>query len=126
MQNVKGSKIITLGGKEYELVPSFRGLQEIEKKADAGLVSILSRAAKKDIRVTDMAAVIYGGMLGNRAIKQKDRLEFEEIGDLITEHGMMGIVSDVLLFLSDIVMAGHEEQPAGEAEGKDSPAREHA
>ena len=125
MQNVKGSKIIKLDGKDVELVPSFRGLQEIEKRADAGLVAILSRAAKKDIRVTDMAAIIYGGMIGNRAIKPNDRLEFDDIGDILTNGGMMPIVADALLFLSDIVMAGHEEQPAGEAEGKEV-AREHA
>lgn len=125
MHNVKGSKIIKFDGKDVELVPSFRGLQEIEKRADAGLVSILARAAKKDIRVTDMAAVIYGGMLGNRTIKPKDRLEFEDIGDILTRDGMMGVVADVLLFLSDIVMAGHEEQPAGGVEGKEA-ARDHA
>lgn len=121
---VKLTRTLTLDNKEVTLVASFRGMQKIEELTGTGLIAILQRASKKDVRITDLAAVIYGGMYGNPDIKGKDRLSFDTIGELITSQGHMKIATDVLLFLSDIVMAGHEEQPAGEAMGSEA-AREH-
>jgi hypothetical protein len=115
---LKVTRKINFFGRDIELVASFKGMQEIEKAADAGLVSILHRAGKKDIRIGDMAAIIYGGMLGNRSIRPKDQLSLDAIGESLTNNGVLSLVEDCLLFLSDIVMAGHKEQAAGEAQGE--------
>ena len=124
---VKITKTININDKEYTLVASFRALQEIERVLGTGLLEILHRAKRKDIKITEVAAVIYGGLYGNKDLKKHERLSFEQVGELIAEHGFMKYAPDVLLFLSDVVMAGHEEQTAGEETGKATEAsRDHA
>jgi hypothetical protein len=96
-----GEKEIILGGKKYFLKMNFLAQAEAENRLQVGIWAIAQRIMRKIFGIQDLAAVIYGGILGYYGNQKDPPLSYEEVGDLIIIEGQVKfvpIVSDLLTF----------------------------
>jgi len=103
---------VTLGGRTYDLVPSFGALVRIEQALGAGLGALLLRFLKREHGVTDTARILYEGIvarLGNAAP------DYEAVGALVVREGL-DAVSPAALDLLAAALRGLERFAAEKAE----------
>lgn len=95
---------IELCGKNYLLKPSFKALVLIEKHAESSIVHIIERYTKYDTRCKDVAAILYGLMVG---ADPEFKMSFDQIGELVYEHscekGMTGISLEAFTLISNVL-----------------------
>ena len=88
---------VTLGGKTYDLKPTFGALTRIEQTLDAGLGALLLRFLWREYGVADTTRIIYEGIvagLGN------DAPEYEEVGALVMREGVEAVAPAALDMLT--------------------------
>lgn len=85
MNKLRGEVKVTIEGKEYTLSSSFHAVMEAEDAAGKGVNEIAYRAAKGDVAMKDVAAVIYGGLVGSGISKYS----FLKIGAIVRKEGMI-------------------------------------
>lgn len=86
----KNSIIVTLGGQEVRLKPTFQGIMDMEEKL-GGLIALAMRASEGDFGLKEATVIVWATM--------EERLAFEAVGELILEKGLArisGVVRDVL------------------------------
>lgn len=106
---VRGEWKLTMGGREFILIPRFQQIARIE----AGLGrSILQAVASGGFGIADLAMII-----DNLAKKQKPPISREEIGDMILEEGMEAVVPVIEMLVTRVTRgSGNRDQSeAGEA-----------
>lgn len=113
MNKRRGEIAIELGGQKYVLAPEFHGLAVAEEKAGMSLHDLSIKCQKKFPSVREIAALIYGGMVGAQGDKLK--LTYEEVGQLVVKAGMNAAVSVasefLVLALTGEVKVGSEVEP---------------
>jgi len=99
---VIGEVEIKIDGKEYILKPSFVAINEIESKAGKGVFSIANDISEAKVKLIDMVAIIYGGMLGGfDGDRSKMPFSFEELGDKILSEGYASYVQPATIFFAN-------------------------
>jgi len=76
---------VTLGGRTYDVVPTFGALVRIEQALGAGLGALLLRFLERRHGVTDTTRILYEGIvarLGNAAP------DYEAVGALVVREGL--------------------------------------
>jgi len=84
---------VTLGGKTYDLKPTFGALTRIEQTLDAGLGALLLRFLRREHGVTDTTRIIYEGIVAGHG---NDAPEYEEIGALVVREGLEAVAPAAL------------------------------
>lgn len=75
----RNSVIITLGGTEYRLKPTFQAIMDIEERL-GGIIGLAVKAADGDFGLKEMTVIIWATM--------EDGLAFEQVGKLILSEGI--------------------------------------
>lgn len=83
---LRGEADITLAGKDYLLKLDLATIRQIEIMTGAGWQGLITRAFSGDLRLNDIAGVIWGGIIGGGST---DPPEFEEIAELVYAEGMV-------------------------------------
>lgn len=91
----RGQIEIELCGKKYVLTPSFEAICEIETAAGIGIPAMFLKARKGHMGIKDVAAVIYGGIVGTG----KYEISFNEVGSLVRKSGLADLVKPVHMML---------------------------
>jgi hypothetical protein len=78
---------IELGGKSYDLRPTFEGLLVLEDRANKTLSEVFDNFVKGKVGVRDISAVIYAGLYGANGNKNPS-MSYEEIGNLVIQAGV--------------------------------------
>ena len=115
---------VTLGGKTYDLKPSFGALVRIEQTLDAGLGVLLLRFLRREHGVADTTRIIYEGIV---AAAGNDAPEYDEVGALVMREGIEAVAPAALdmltaalrglqKFASDKVEDAEQVANAGEGE----------
>ncbi len=110
--DIAGEITIKLGEKEYVLRPAFSALRKLEVLSSTGIIALTQRLSAMDIRIADVAAVVWAGILGS---KIKDPPSYDEIGEMILANGMASYIKPVADFLTKAVTAGRVEGEAKKA-----------
>ncbi len=115
---------VTLGGKTYDLKPTFGALVRIEQTLGAGLGALLLRFLRREHGVSDTTRIVYEGIVAGAG---NDAPEFEEIGTLIVHEGIEAAAPAALDMLTAALRglekfaadkAGDAEQAAAAGEGE--------
>ncbi len=88
---------VTLGGKTYDLKPTFGALVRIEQTLDAGLGVLLLRFLRREHGVADTTRIVYEGIV---AAAGNDAPEYEEIGALVMREGIEAVAPAALDMLT--------------------------
>ncbi len=114
--DLRGEIAITFGegtdAKSFVLRPSFSALRKLETHIGMGVLALVQRLGQKDVRITDLAAVVWAGIIGS---KIKDPPSLDDVGDMIYEKGMVNVIPVVGSFLTAAITAGHGEGEAKNA-----------
>ena len=107
--NHRGIVNITIGGLDFELVPSFENLDRLETVLNRPCYTFLSELAARRYKVGDIARTILA-CASSRIKKYPDWWSFSGIGDAImAEQGKMGDISvSVATFIGNAISAGSE------------------
>ena len=112
---------VTLGGKTYDLTPSFGAIIRIEAHLGAGLGGLLMRIMRTQHGVGDITRILYEGIvakLGN------DAPEYEAIGEAVVAEGLEAVTPAALDFLNAVArgvtkFAADRMDSASESEDED-------
>ncbi len=75
----KNSVMISLGGAEYRLKPTFQAIMDIEERL-GGIIGLAVRAADGDFGLKEMTVIIWATM--------EESLTFEQVGKLVLSEGI--------------------------------------
>ena len=84
---------VTLGGKTYDLVPTFGALIRIEQALGVGLGALLLRFLRREHGVADTTRIVYEGIvagLGN------DAPDHDEVGAMVVREGIEAVAPAAL------------------------------
>lgn len=109
----RGEVVVELDGRSYLLRPSFQTMVEIEQASGRGLVPLARSLMGGDILVTDVVAVIQGGINAGLEAGAK-RMSRDEVGEAVYRTGVLALIPSVVAFLSGCITGGSE--PAAEGE----------
>ncbi len=88
---------VTLGGKTYDLKPTFGALVRIEQTLDAGLGALLLRFLRREHGVADTTRIVYEGIVADLG---NDAPEYEEVGALVVREGVEAVAPAALDMLT--------------------------
>lgn len=89
----RGEVEIQLGSRKLTLRPTFEALAETESMTSRSLTTLATDLALDSARARDWVALIYCGI---RAANPRTEITFNEIGELIMEHGGLVQMKDLL------------------------------
>jgi len=94
---------IDLCGEKLLIRASFKGLCEIEQRANIGLFGIMAKLYKNDASIKTIAAVIYGGLVGADNLK----MSFDQVAEKCLKHGLIKLLKPCGEFVA-LAMAGDD------------------
>ena len=115
MNKHRGEMIVEVDGKEYQLVPTFEALAEIEARSGMGIIRLAHQMWENNARVVDLAAIIYGGVLGHLEPKTIEDMPwtFRSLQELVVKQGVFKLVPECLEFITEAVSGQSKEEQAG-------------
>ncbi|WP_321397390.1 gene transfer agent family protein [Emcibacter sp.] len=90
---------LTLAGQEYVLRPTFQAIMEVEERL-GGLLALTTKAADGEIGLREVAVILWATM--------QDRPDFEQVGKMIMEEGLVKSISAVRDILAICLTGGGE------------------
>lgn len=86
----RGEEALKLLGKEYILRPTFEALCEIEDKLDISIPNLIGRFEAGNIRIRDLAVIIWAGVHGyvGDGFSEGQEPTIPQIGNALREHGL--------------------------------------
>jgi hypothetical protein len=103
---LRGELELKLGDETFKLVPSLRGLIEVEERAGCTLFEIADRITKSKSTTTKQAiAVVYGGVIGGLDPKVDEIPDFEEFAEKVLAAGLVQVMPAVLTFVGSTFQA---------------------
>jgi len=88
---------VTLGGKTYDLKPTFGALIRIERALGSGIGEIITRFPRGEYGASDTARIIHEGVV---AAEGNGAPSYEEIGRLVVREGVNQIAPAAIELLS--------------------------
>lgn len=137
----RGEVKLMLVGEEVTLRPSFLGMEAIEEILGRGLVAEFDTMMKGNIGFKNVAAAIYGGLIGSDHVEEfevgegkqkriiKRPLTYQEVGHRVQATGIQKVMRPAARFLAECIRGqmpapeAEQEKPAGEAQGADASAQ---
>jgi len=101
---LRGEADVELGGKKYVLKLTLGAIRQAETKANTGWQMMISRAFTGELRIDDIAAIIWGGMIGSGV---EDPPEYEAVAEMVFDEGLVktNVITRDLLLLQAIGQA---------------------
>ena len=117
MNKVRGETTITLGDRSVVLRPTFEVLVEIEEITGLSAPLLLRRFAFNDVRVRDLAAIVWASA---KAVDAEAAGSFVAMGEAIVRVGVAELIAPIGDFYAGSLAAG--DTAAGEDAGNDNEA----
>ncbi|MCF8473075.1 MAG: GTA-gp10 family protein [Emcibacter sp.] len=97
----KNSIIVTLGGEEYRLKPTFQAIMDIEDRLGS-IIALAVKASEGNMGLKEMTVIIWATM--------EQKINFEQVGNLLLSGGIVKISPTVrdLLTLCLVGLDGSE------------------
>lgn len=108
---VRGEVDVELDGNTYTLRPSWQVVEKIEREL-GGVLGIMNRVKEGNVRIDEIAFIIYAGLEGNKTQKTPS---FKDVHQIVFDTGFVNYISVVSSFL---VGAVGGSKNIGEAEEK--------
>jgi len=90
---------VTMGGKTYDLRPTFGAIVRIEAHLGAGLGTLLMRIMRTQHGVADITRILYEGIVANLG---NDAPEYEQIGESVVAEGLEAVTPAALDLLNAV------------------------
>lgn len=106
----RGEKTLTLGGKDYKLVPSYANLAAVEAANGCGILELTQRIAARQVRTAELVSVVV--------CCAEPAIEENAAGEAMWNDGLITVMGDVTTFLTNALLGGTEgedEAAAGTA-----------
>lgn len=116
-----GEVEINLGNESYILKPTFEGIVEMESRAGITIAGLVNRYAALALGITDITAIVYGGLVGAEDARLK-KMTFNELGQKIMNHGMTKLLKPC----GQIIAAAYSGKPIGEIDVTEQKKKEGA
>ncbi len=107
--SVRGEKIITFGGKERKLRPTFAAIVDVETRSKTSMFGLAEKITRNAITVADIAAVLHAGFKG-----AGEEITYEQVCETLMEEGVYVHLGEVGDYIVQICTAGRKP-PEGEA-----------
>jgi hypothetical protein len=104
---------VEVDGRELRLVLDIAAIDAVERKADTGFPTLFNRIAAGDVRVGQMAALLWGLLR-----RKHPQIDFEEAGALAIAHGKA--IGPAIL---ELVASAFPDSKEGEAGGRENPPK---
>ncbi len=88
---------ITLDGQEFILRVTFEVIARIEQTIDGGFYQLTARSAQKDVTITEIARVLYEGIIG---YDPDCKLQYGDVGELVVRTCTADAIKALLDFLT--------------------------
>ncbi len=98
---LRGEADVELSGTKYVLKLDLRAMRMAEIKANSSWQNLISRAFSGELRIDDIAAIIWGGMIGSGV---DDPPDFEEVAEMVFAEGLVktNVIARDLMLLQAI------------------------
>lgn len=119
MENIRGEFKINLAGQDRVLKANFDAIERLETEVfKDGIFVALTSAVQGKPRISDIVSVIYIGLICNK----DTRLSRAQVGQAITEEGIVKFAEVYISFLNYCVTGGQEGKggSTGESAAPDS------
>lgn len=111
---------IELCGEKHVIKPEFQGLVEMERRAGKPLASLVNLFIVNALGIQDLAAIIYGGLVGK--LGSEPPIKFDELGNLIMRTGAAKMVRPCGVFIT-AAYTGEPVSEVGKKKGKKVPEK---
>ncbi len=101
---LRGEAEVELAGQKYVLKLTLAAMRQAETKANTGWQMLISRAFTGELRIDDIAAILWAGMIGSGA---KDPPEYEAVAEMVFDEGLVktNVIARDLMLLQAIGQA---------------------
>ncbi len=115
----RGEVIVTLGGTEYLMRPTFEAMVEFEDRAGATAYEMLGAAVNKNhFPIKHVAAAFHAGIKAAWPVEGKRCPSFAEIGQMIRSDGLHKSIAQYTDFLQNSLSSDADLELAKEREAK--------
>lgn len=97
----RGGVPITLAGKTYTMMPTFKSVIEIEERTGLSILELAKRLAKGQGGMTHHVAVIAAGVRASG-----ESADYDNLGQMVFAEGLDKVALPVLLFLTRALNGG--------------------
>lgn len=108
---IRGEHTLVIGSRTLTLKCTFEALAAIEQDLGLGLLLLMQRVSKGDIRLKDLAIVLW-----HVAVAGGEKIEYKEAGKLLMDNQYLMLAPKIFEILSASITAGRDELPNGEKE----------
>lgn len=101
---LRGEADVELAGKKYVLKLTLAAMRQAETKADTSWQMLINRAFSGELRIDDIAAIIWAGMIGSGV---NDPPEYEAVAEMVFDEGLVktNVIARDLMLLQAIGQA---------------------
>ena len=104
-------RIISVGGKEYILTPTFSNLKRLEMRLREKFMKTASRLATQNYGVEDIATILYC------LIDPDEKINFDKFAEDIFKDGFNNYFVTIVEIFESIMNAGSKEESEGKETG---------
>ena len=97
VSGIREGTLVTLGGKTWDLRPTFGALSRIESHLGVGLGALLMRFVEGKYGVTDITRILYEGIVAEAG---NDAPEFTAVGEWVVAEGLERVAAPALNLLN--------------------------
>lgn len=110
VDKTRGEAVISLGGKSYTLVPTYKAITEIEGRLDKGTIELIRLLAEQKVKLQQIAVIL------SALIEDMDE---DTAGELIVNEGIVNLADPLSKFLIAVASGGSDGgSKNGEADRK--------
>lgn len=98
---LRGEADVELDGKKYVLKLDLGAMRQAEVKANSSWQMLISRAFSGELRIDDISAIIWAGMVGSGV---EDPPEYEAVAQMVFDEGLVktNVIARDLMLLQAI------------------------
>ncbi len=114
---VRGEKVVSIGGTDFVLVPSFKRLAKVEAAIGMSIVQFISEARENmpaRAGLVELAGIV-------QLLAREPKLEAEKIGEKVVTEGAVKVLLEIVKVISIALTGEDADDEDGDAEGKPAP-----